>query len=232
MYFAKDDFSTSIQLHQESLDYYYKLGDMKEVSTALQFLGILEFIQRDFARARASFEKSLEISRRVNNKLAMPRALIHLGHFAEMERDYATVWQLYKESLAICLELKDDHLIWNVLSNMGRVAFDQKNNQQAREYYKVALEICLKLKNKRTAAEMFMAFAEILCVEAQYTQSAWLQGFAETLFNESESLTETYLARIKRTADMLKIYLGDEAYQKAFNIGKNLRLEQAIAFAI
>jgi predicted ATPase len=232
MYFAKDDFSTSTKLHQESLDYFYKLGDMKEIATALQFLGILEFIRRDFAQARTSFEKSLAISRRVDNKLAMPRTLIHLGYFAKMEGDYSTVWQLYGESLALCRELQDDHLIWNAVSNMGQLAYVQKNNQRAREYYKEALEICIKLKNKRTTAETLLAFAEILCAEGQYAQSAGLQGFAETLFNESESLTESHLTQIKGTADSLRIHLGDYSYQKEFKIGRTLRLEQAVEIAL
>ena len=51
----------------------------KEVSTALQALGVVEFAQGNYGRARATLEESLSISRKVNNKSAMPRVLMHLG---------------------------------------------------------------------------------------------------------------------------------------------------------
>jgi hypothetical protein len=162
----------------------------------------------------------------------MPRVIMHLGHFSQMEGDYLTAWRYYKESLAICRELQEGHLTMVVLGSMGHFALVQKNNLQAREYYKEALEICVKLKNKRTTAETFLDFAEILCTEAQYVQSAQLQGFTETLFKESESLTESHLTQIKRTGDVPKIQLGEDSYWKEFEIGKTLTLEQAVEIAL
>ena len=119
-----------------------------------------------------------------------------------------------------------------VLGTMGHFVLAQKNYLKAREYYREALEICLKLKNKRTTAETFLNFAEKSCAEAQYVQGARLQGFAETLFNESESLTESHLTEIKRIADILKMCLGEDSYRKEFDIGKTLRLEQAVEIAL
>ena len=232
MHFAKDDFSTSTALHYESLDFYRKLGDMKEISTALQFLGIVENVQGNLAKARTFFEESLEISRRIDNKQAMPRVLIHLGGFAKTDGDHLTAWRYYEEALAICRDIKERHLTTVVLSTMGYFAFSQKNNQQARKYYQEALEICLTLKNKRSTAETLLNFAEILCAETQYPQSARLHGFAETLFNESESLTESHLAEIKRIAETLKMHLGEDSYRREFDIGKTLKLERAVKIAL
>ena len=68
--------------------------------------------------------------------------------------------------------------------------------------------ICLKLKNKRTTAHSLLGFADVLCAEAHYAQSARLQGFAMTLFQEAKSLTESHFTEIKKTADTLKIISG------------------------
>jgi hypothetical protein len=134
--------------------------------------------------------------------------------------------------MAICRELQDDHLIWMVLSNMGYFAFAQKNYLQARGYFKEALEIALKLKNKRTTAEILLSFAKILCAETRYKESARLHGFIEALFQESESLTESYLTEIKRAIDLLKMYLHEDSYQEEFDAGKSLQLEQAVSIAL
>jgi tetratricopeptide (TPR) repeat protein len=230
--YAKGDFSAAISFHQESLDLYRELDDRKGISTQLQFLGVVEFGRGNRVQARPLLEESLRISRGINNESALPRVLMHLGHFSQMEGDYPTAWRYYEESLAICRELQEGHLTMVVLGNMGHFALVQKNNLHAREYYQEALEICVKLKNKRTTAETLLDFAEILCTEAQYAQSAQLQGFAEILFNEVESLVESHLTQIKITADILKIYLGEDSYRKEFDIGKTLQLEQAIQIAL
>ena len=94
------------------------------------------------------------------------------------------------------------------------------------------LEIGLKLKNKRTIAETLLGFTEILCAEERYSESARLQGFAETLFKESESLTESHLMEIKRSADVPKMHLGEDSYRKEFDIGRKLHLEQAVEIAL
>jgi tetratricopeptide (TPR) repeat protein len=205
---------------------------MKEIAIALQFLGIVEVINGNSSEARALFEESLGISRRINNKQAMPRVLMHLGGFSQMDGDYLTAWRNYEEALAICRDIQEVHLTHVVLSTMGYFALTQKNCVEAREYYKEALEICLKLKNKRTIAETLLGFAEILCAEARYAHSARLQGFAESLFKEAQSLTETHLTNIKKSASALKRYLREDSYQKEFDIGKTLKLEQAVEIAI
>jgi predicted ATPase/DNA-binding SARP family transcriptional activator len=230
--YAKDDYSTAIFFHQASLDLYRELDDQKGISTQLQFLGIVECARENLIQARPYLEESLDISRKVNNKPAMPRVLKQLGYFSLMEGDYATAWRYYEESLAICREVQEGHLTMVVLGTMGYAAFMQKNIPQAREYYGEALEICLKLKNKRTSAETLLSFAEILCAEERYPESARLLGSAETLFNESESRTESHLAEIKRIADIPKKHLGEDYYRKEFDIGKTLKLKETVEIAV
>ena len=88
------------------------------------------------------------------------------------------------------------------------------------------------LKNKRTTAEILLSFAEILCAEERYSESARLLGSAETLFNDSESLTESHLAEIKKSAGIPQTHLGEVSYWKEFDIGKKLKLEQAVEIAL
>jgi predicted ATPase len=232
LYWAIEDFSASIIFLRESLDLCRELGDMKEISTVLQALGVVEFAQGDYGQARATLEESLSISRKVNNTPAMPRVLMHLGHFARMEGDYAAASQYLHESLAICRQLQDDHLTTVVLQSMADFALEQKDNSKARKYVEESLMICLKLKNKRTTAHSLLGFADVLCAEARYAQSARLQGFVLTLFQEAESLTESRFTEIKKTADILKLHLGDASYRKEFDLGNTLQLEQAIQIAL
>jgi non-specific serine/threonine protein kinase len=230
--YVKGDIPAAIALHQESLVFYRELGDVKEVSTTLQFLGVLECERGDPIQGRLLLEESLDLSRQVNNKSAMPRVLIHLGHFSNMEGDFLTARRYYEEALALGRDIGEGHLMMVLLATMSGLELDQKNYSQAHEYSREALEICLRLKNRRTIAEMLVTFAELLCAENRYSESAQLQGFAETLFKESETLTESHSARIKQVGELPKMYLGEETYQNEFNVGKTLKLQQAVEIAL
>jgi len=231
LYYTQGDLSAIISCHRENLDFYRELGDLKEIANALQFLGAIEFERGNLVQARAYLEESLDISRKIHNKPTMPRVLKHLSYFFQMEGDYVTAWHYCEEALAICRDIQEGHLTMVVLNAMGDLALAQKNTLQARGYYREALEICLNLKNKRSIAELLLDFAETLGMEAQYVQSARLQGFAETLLNETDSLKESHLAVLKRISEIPKKYLGDDSYRKEFDSGRTLKLEQAVEIA-
>lgn len=232
LYMAKGDDPASTAFLQESLILYRELGDMKGISTTLQLLGVNEFREGLLIEARSHFEESLNISRQVNNKAAMPRVLMHLGQFSQIEGNFSAAWRYYEEALALCREIGEGHLTHVVLDTMGYFAFTQKDHLKARRYYGEALEICIKLKNKRTIGETLLGFADILSAENRYSESAQLQGFAKTLFDESESLTESGMAEIKRSADIPKKHLGEDSYRKEFDVGKTLKLEQVVEIAL
>jgi predicted ATPase/DNA-binding SARP family transcriptional activator len=229
--YAIDDLAAASTCHRQSANLYRELGDTKGLSTQLQFAGVLEFQRGNRDQARIFLEESLLISRTINNKLAMPRVIMHLGHFAQDDGDYTTAWRYYEESLAICRELQEGHLTMMVLSTMGDLALTQKKYPQARQYFKEALEIGVRLKNKRTMAETFLRFAEILSFEERYAECAHLLGFAETLFEESESLTESHLEEMNRISVNPTSKMGENAYQREFDNGKILKLDQAVEIA-
>jgi hypothetical protein len=118
------------------------------------------------------------------------------------------------------------------LSSIGDFEFSQKDNRKAREYHEEALRICIKLKHKRTIGDTLLSLADLLSAEKRYSESAQLQGFATTLFDESESLIARRVAQIESSADIPKKNLGEDSYWKEFDFGKTLKLEQAVEIAL
>ncbi|HSJ87948.1 MAG TPA: BTAD domain-containing putative transcriptional regulator [Anaerolineales bacterium] len=232
LYMAKGDDRACVSFHQESLTLYRELGDMKEVSTTLQLIGVTEYKRGFLAKARSYLEESFDISRQVDNKAAMPRVLIHLAGFSEIEHDFVTARRYYEEALALCREIGEGYLTHIVLSSMGDFEFSQKDNLKARQYHEEALRICIKLKHKRTIGDSLISFANILSAENRYLESARLQGVATRLFDETESLIASRVAQIKKSADLPKKHLGEATYWKEFDFGKTLKLEQAVEIAL
>jgi tetratricopeptide (TPR) repeat protein len=232
LYYARDDFTTTLRMHSQCLDLYRELGDEAEMSACLQYIGVMQFSLGSLAEAKSSLEKSLELSRKVNNKAAMPRALIHMGYFAEMNGETEVAKRYFEESVAVGREVGEGHLLMMVLGNMGNFWYAQQNYAFARQYYREALEIGLRLKNKRTIAEELLYYAEILNAELMFQESARLQGFAESLFAESETLTESHIGAINKAAEIPRRHLGDLVYQREYNTGKSLTMDQAVGIAL
>jgi non-specific serine/threonine protein kinase len=232
LYMAKGDDLACVSFHEESLTLYRELGDMKEVSTTLQLIGVTEYRRGFLGKARSYLEESFYLSRQVDNKAAMPRVLIHLAGFSEIERDFVTARRYYAEALALCREIGEGYLTHIVLSSMGDFEFSQQDNLKAREYHEEALRICIQLKHKRTIGDSLLSFANILSAENRHSESAQLQGFATRLFEESESLIVFRVAQLKRSADLSKTHLSDATYWKEFDFGKTLKLEQAVEIAL
>ena len=229
LYYAKDDFSTCLQLHRESLDLFLELKDEREVSTTLQFMGVMEFTLGNTDRAKVLFDESLLLSRRLNNRQAMPRVLMHLGHIFNGQGNLESARIYYEESLAVAREVGEGHLLMMVLGNMGQFMQRLGSNAKAREYYQESLQIGIRLKNKRTVALTLLNFAELLNAEEKYVESARLQGFAESLFNETEVLTKSHVAAIEKAAGIPRAHLGEETYLHEYGAGRSLGLEQAVA---
>jgi predicted ATPase/DNA-binding SARP family transcriptional activator len=233
LYFNQEDFSEARSVLLESLNLCREIGDLKEISTGLQFLGVLETGSGGYGRARRLLEESLTISRSINNQPAITRALLNLANISQKEGDYPTASMQYEEGLKICREMQDSHLTALVLGSMGDLAFAQKNYAGARESYGEALRLCLKIKNKRTIVEYLLSFAEVLCAEVHYAQSAQLEGFVSTMLNERGVIfKKNTLTKIEMIAEILKTHLGDEAFYREFSAGKSLQLDQAVEIAL
>lgn len=230
--YAMGDIAIASARRLESAELYRKAGDLKGLSTQLQFVGVVESERGNGVQARLFLQESLRISLSIHNRPAMPRVLLQLGLSAESAGDHATAWRYFEESLAICREVGEGHLLMMVLGTMGDLALAQGNTLQAREYYRESLEIGIRLKNKRTIAKTLLSFAELFSAEEGYAKSAQLTGFAKTLFSQSDSLTESHSSDIQRLAEVPKQHLGDDRYRQEFESGTNLRMEQAVEIAL
>jgi predicted ATPase len=231
LFYARDDFAATFDFHRQCLEMYRELGDEREMSTCLQFMGVMAFAMENYLEAKKLLEQCLEIARRIDHKPVMPRVLMHLGHLADRDGDRAAVKRYYEESLSIAREVGEGHLLMVILGNMGNYLFAQKNYSLAREYYQEELEIGIRLKNKRTIAQTILSLASQLNVEGLYAESARLQGYAESLFSESEALTGSHIASLWEKAETSRKFLGEKKYEKEFNTGRTLQLHQAVDIA-
>ncbi len=214
----------------ESAALYREVGELAEMGNVLIWLSGFE---EDDAKRRTLAEEGLETCRRVGYKRGIQNGLNHLGAYAQEAGDYSKALELYEEALALNRKMQRENGIACVLTNLGELAYAQGDNVKARSLYREALEIFQKLKDRRQAADVVSGIANILASEGQRTTAAALQGFVMVVYDElGFELEGIELTQRNETVEALRSSMGKQVYQKVFEEGKALSLEQAVALAM
>jgi len=226
------DYKEAKEFTNESLKLYGALEDKEGMAGALNILGAVDYFEGELAVAQKVFNEALAIRREVGDKSGIANALNNLAIVVHTQGNLAGASDLYRESLAICREVGEKWIMAHVLLNMGHVAYEQGDAAGARRLYEEDLTLCRELGDRDGLAFALSGLAQLLCVGMQALRSAQVQGAVISLLKELgtslEPIEQTYF---DKTTVALKELLGEDNYQKEFEVGKALSLEQAIELA-
>ena len=227
------DYGAAKRFAKESLELYRKLDHKEGMAKSLNSLGSMEYFLKDYARARELFAEALSVYQELENGLGIAKALNNLGISAHTQGDFAEARRFYQESVDICRNLGEKWIMSHALYNLGHIAYEEGDSLKARELYAEVVELCRELEDKDGSAFVLASLANVLYTERRGFSSARVQGAVTAYLQDLGSLLET-LEQIAfdKTMLALKEMLGEEAYQKEFEAGKTLSLEQAIELAL
>jgi tetratricopeptide (TPR) repeat protein len=196
-------------------------------------LGATAYLQGDFRAAREYVEEALLISRELNDRFAIAASLNRLGDLARMEGNYAAAQMLFDESIAIFRKLGNRNAVSNSLTNLGAVTFADGDHRTARAYFVEALSTAQKFGGKIVISHSLDGFAALAFERGDPQRAARLAGAAEELrqvigFKREPAETrfrDVYLTRLRQT-------LSEPALAVAFEEGRKLKLDEAIALAL
>jgi predicted ATPase/class 3 adenylate cyclase len=228
------DLASARALHEESLAIVRELGDRSGVGRSLCNVGIVAHEQGDFAYATKLLKESLAVMRELGDRVSTAALLGNLGRVALLQDDYPAAQALYEESLAIRRQLGDRRGIADTLINLVDVSQSQGNYATARKLFEESLVISRQLADRRGISFSLESRAALFAAVGGSLRAARLWGAAERLREEIGSPLATnerprYDARLAaaRTA------LGDDAaFDRAWQEGRDLTLEQAIELAL
>jgi tetratricopeptide (TPR) repeat protein len=227
------DYETAQALLQESLAIRQALGDQLGIASSLNNLGNVAWVQGDYERAKVLLEESLSIRRALRDQRGIAFTLYDLGSVALMQGDYERAKVLFEESLAIRRVLFDQQGIAFTLNDLGNVALAQGDYERAEALYEESLAIFQELGSQWGIANALKKFAKLAGVKGQRERAARLLGAAEALreaIGAPMHLPER--SDYEQIVTELRSALGDEAFAVAWEEGRAMTLEQAIAYAL
>ncbi|MGC4043461.1 MAG: tetratricopeptide repeat protein [Armatimonas sp.] len=224
------DYEAARRLQEESLEIEREHGNRQGVATSLNNLGILAEERGDYPAARALYEESLSIHRELGMRSTEASNLCGLGNVALKEGNTQLSYDLCLESLTIRRELGDRWGIPISLLSLAAAALELGDRATA---HSLMHESLLGHQQIENTLGISAALASLATYAGNTELSARLWG-ATVAVRESIGTVLSPIGRAKQESEqaVTRDIIGDAAFTNAWNEGKAMTTEQAIALAL
>ncbi|MGD9891858.1 MAG: tetratricopeptide repeat protein [Dehalococcoidia bacterium] len=230
---SQGEYAYATRALEQSRRLWQELGDERGAAVALNGLGVVAVIQGDLARGRALHEECLAILRTLHDRQGISTSLNNLAQVAHEEGDNTAARALLEESLALAREVGDTWQVAATLGNLGEVARRQGDHQRATALLEECTGLYRLLGDKRRLAECLEELAGLAAELGRPERAAHLGGAAHALReNMGAPAAPMEQASIASTRKTARAALGDAAFLAAWDAGRTLPLEEAIALAL
>jgi tetratricopeptide (TPR) repeat protein len=207
---------------------------------ALSELGWLALSEGDYLTARARLEESLGLRQEMGYQVGVAIALNLLGDVALRQGDYPQAKALIEKGLRLRQEMGNKSGIAWSLQNLGYLAQRQGEPRQAAALLEQSLSLFRELGNKMGIAECLEGLAGVAAGDQSRGKAAAGAVRAVRLLAAADSLrsaVSTPLPPYRRADYDRDLYaaraqLGDAGFAAAWEAGRAMSGEQAVAYAL
>jgi len=227
------DDEQAVALSEDALALRRQSGDKKSIANSLGNLGILAELRGEYERTRALYEEALSLRREVGDRWGMANSLQDLAIVAHLQHDDGRAGALHEESLARYRELGDTLGIAIALLNLGELEQDRGDYTKAMALHRESLVVRHELGDTPGTAGPLEGIAAAAGSQGEGEQAAHLWGAATALRDLVGAPLPTNLrCRYEQQATAARAKLGDARWNVAWEKGRAMSLEQAVAYAL
>ncbi len=193
------------------------------------------------AAAQTYLEEAVAVCGALGNSSLIAELLNDLGWRAHLAGEDERASGLLEESLALCRDLGDLYLMVYVLSSLGLTLLEQREYARAQALHAEGLHLAQHLVHKQHLIWYLEGFAWMATplaaargnIQEGARRAARLFGAAEALSEAiGAALMPTERAIRARHVAAARIHLAETAWTVAWDEGRAMTLEQAIAYAL
>lgn len=233
------DYAQDITWQEASLTLARELHDRSGEAWALFELGQLALWNADATKrigqsGESLTEASLGAFRDLGDLRGAAAALNNLGYNAYFRGDFARADALLSEALPLARAVGDRLLLGMVLDSLGAVAQARNDLERAVRLYREVLVLAHEIRTWPTLWLALRALAGVAAARGQSEAAARLWGAADRLGDEVPNSTPPpeEVARHEQAMATAQAQLGEGAFAAAWEAGRTLPLEEAVAEAL
>jgi predicted ATPase/DNA-binding NarL/FixJ family response regulator len=217
---------------EEAVDLRRTLGDNHGLALALNYVATVAREQEDYSEARAWLEQSLALSEELGDRNLSSKTLGTLGTVAHALGDYDLALRRYEQSMALAEQLGNRYVQAWALHSMGCLAVDRGEYRTARAWLAQSLELRDE-HDYQGLVHMLAEFSALAAAEGLSTSALRLAAATASLTQKTGILVQhSERGRFERWLAAARQAVGEEAAAAAWTQGYQMRLDQAIAYAM
>jgi predicted ATPase/DNA-binding CsgD family transcriptional regulator len=223
------------QLFEEAIALARKIGDQFNLAWALSFLGAT------YIRGATEHDKGLVITKEalaifeeLEQKTGMVQAFNLVGELKRAKGDDAGAQLAYEKSLQLAGETGEVRREVMMYCNLGFLAMHRDDIHRARQLFSKALVKSQQLgHDKRLTITGMLLLADTIAMDGEPERAARLFGAADALFKPTGvGLSPGDQPEHERALALVRSQLDEVTFQKCWDEGRALSLEQAAAYAL
>ena len=230
---AQGDFTKAQEYYEKSLSISKDIGDLDGVAWTLYLMARLAESQGDPKLALRKYEEALRMERIVKTKPLTSWILDRMGIIFLKRGDYEQCQLMLEESLDINQRTGNRRGVSYVLNRLGRCLHYQGDEPKARSYLSSGLKLIREAGDPDDIAYHMLTIGVLLGTQGYPEKFARLFGFAEKIFPDTSKVFMTPpRTEVEQYPEAARGALGEAAYTAAYESGKQLSLDEAVAYAL
>jgi predicted ATPase len=223
------DYERAKECDNEALAIFRELGDARGIAQVLTGLGNDASGVRDYASAVPLYEEAMSWARQAGDRSQLALATGNLATALGEKGDYARAIDLAEAALAIYRDLRRDHEIGWMLYTLAHVLFRAGRSEDAVPFAREGLALARAASLVLVLRFSFVLFGALAAKQGDPERGARCLGVAGALREEFHMAPDELDSETERD---LRRTLGDERYEAAFDKGRELPMDEAVAYAL
>ncbi len=228
------EYERAAALFEESIAIWRDLGDKRGTAIALALFGRLEQSRGNYDRAWTLLEESRGLFREIGGESGQDAPLaVFLAQVAKNRGDYERAISLFEECLTLARERGDAHATSSVLRSLGELRQLRGDYGRSATYLRESLILIRELDDRPCAVSTLDSLAVLATARGEPARALRLFAAAEIARQvAAHALPPADRGRLAQAVDAARAQLGPAAIDAACAEGRELSLDQAIAYAL
>jgi DNA-binding NarL/FixJ family response regulator len=221
-----------LSLAEHALELLQRGGSEYELAQAHNVLGLFTEWLGDFDRARRSNENALVHYLAAGDANWPPFTLTALGHTAYEQGNTDEATEYFDEALAAFRAQGNTYGEGIVLTNLAKVARRRGEYNLALDLFQKALASRWEHQDQLGLLGCLRGQASVFVLTSRYDEAACLDGAGEALRKSIGAPMPVHRARYDAAMATARAHLGDDGFDRAWQIGHDTRREAIVSAAI
>jgi len=218
---------------QESVTLWRGLEEVWGLAESLHALTLITYRRGDYEMAFNLMEETLAIRRRLGDKYGIAYSIHNLGVFALAQEDVDRARTYFDQDLILYQEVGDRSGVVLALQYQGLIAHIDGDNTKAKSFLTQGLKLARETGPVWVNSNYFLWMAGVETDEGRLERAVRLCGAAKAKLVASASYWDAYeTSRYDHIISITRSSLQGDVFNKMFEEGSALTLEQAVIFAL